>query len=211
MSSVTIVTALYNIKRDTDGDGRTFDEYLAWFKTTLSLNANFVVFTHPDYADRIPKSSRIIVHTTTNEEIPYFQYKTDMERILADPSYRSKIKNPGRVECKLALYNIVVYSKLEWIRQAIAENPFDSEYFFWMDAGCSRFFQDVNVNWPWPALEKLSSRKIMIQGRHDLGYPRDWSKFEYESDNLLVTTIFGGTREPMLWLANALKSQVFGV
>ena len=47
----------------------------------------------------------------------------------------------------------------------------------------------------------------MIQGRHDLGYPRDWSKFEYESDNLLVTTIFGGTREPMLWLANALKSK----
>ena len=30
--TATIVTALYDINRDKKGDGRTFDEYLTWFK-----------------------------------------------------------------------------------------------------------------------------------------------------------------------------------
>jgi hypothetical protein len=41
---VTLVTALYNINRENDGDGRKWDDYLQWFKITLQHNSPMVIF-----------------------------------------------------------------------------------------------------------------------------------------------------------------------
>ena len=46
--SFTLVTALYDINRENDGDGRKFSEYLSWFKETLKIPTSMVVYVDPD-------------------------------------------------------------------------------------------------------------------------------------------------------------------
>jgi len=209
--NVTIVTALYDIKRETQGDGRTMDEYFEWFERTLQLNATFVVYIQDtlltrfgNIMQRLAKSS-VTVYVTKLEEIPYYRYKDEMQNVLQSEQYKTAIAFPSRIECKLALYNIIQYSKLDWIKQTIRNNPYNSDYFFWMDAGCSRFFQDTDLNKPWPNQSKLNPNKIIIQGRNDLYQFNNWDYLHLDAVNLLCGTLFGGHKNTMLWLCKKIN------
>ncbi len=207
----TIITALYDINREKSGDGRTIDEYMIWLKKTLNLNAYFVVFiqdTLMSYLENIKpyiKNKNITVVVTKLEDIPYYKYKQSMDDILSSDTYLSSVVAPTRIECKLSLYNIIQYSKLEWLNQVIHANPYKSEYFFWMDAGCSRFFENDDINISWPNENKLLSNKIVIQGRNDLYSYNNWNNLHLDAVNLLCGTCFGGHKDNMMWLASKIK------
>ena len=51
-----------------------------------------------------------------------------IKEILNTKEYISRIAYPTRVECKLAEYNIIQYSKFGWLKDAIDENPFNKIY-----------------------------------------------------------------------------------
>jgi hypothetical protein len=81
---------------------------------------------------------------------------------------------------------------------AIEENPFQTDYFLWADAGISRFFLDVDLSKPYPSpngqrILEESKDRFIIQKRNDLYYyPLD-DNFIWQADNLLCGTMFGGT------------------
>jgi hypothetical protein len=205
MATITIVTALYDINRSSHGDGRTIDEYFNWLEKTLSLkNANFVIFIQDTLYERFIRrlTPTLTFKITTIEDIPYYKYKSEMDTILQSDEYKKLIRDPSRIECKLAMYNIIQYSKLEWIRKVIEENPYNSSHFFWMDAGCSRFFCEDNTTVP---NNSLINNKITIQGRHDLYIYPNWNLLYIDSANLLCGTLFGGGKENMLWLADMIR------
>ena len=170
MKDITIVTALFNIQRQ-DMDGRTWNEYLQWFSKTLELKCPMVVFVEESLADfvkehRGSEKTKIITHTL--EEIPYYYLKDDMDNVINSDDYKSKTKCPDRIECNHSLYSIIQYSKFKWIRKSIELNCFDSDYYFWMDAGASRFFEgfDLKQNFPGESgLEALDSigEKMLVQ------------------------------------------------
>jgi hypothetical protein len=211
-NKTTIVTALYDINRENLGDGRTIDEYFTWLEKTLNLNEYFVIFiqdtlfTHLTNIKQSVKNKNISVIVTKLEDIPYYKYKQSIDDILSSDTYLSSIVAPSRIECKLSLYNIIQYSKLEWLNQVIHENPYESEYFFWMDAGCSRFFDDVDTNIIWPDENKLLSNKIVIQGRNDLNSYNNWNNLHLDAVNLLCGTCFGGHKNKMLWLTKQIQA-----
>ena len=62
------------------------------------------------------------------------------------------MSDPERIECKHAMYSIIQYSKFPWVKEAIEMNPHKSTYFFWLDAGGSRFYEgyDLNKEYPLP-------------------------------------------------------------
>ena len=171
--SVTLVTALYDIDRGTKGDGRSFDEYLDWFAKTLKTKSPMVVFVDESLKEFVEKNRKGLptkVITQSLEEIPYYELNNDIQKVLDDEDFKGKVSCPSRVECKMSLYNVVIFSKFPWVKRVIEENPFDTEYFMWMDAGLSRFFgpHDVNINMPYPseaAQEVLLSCKdtVLIQ------------------------------------------------
>jgi hypothetical protein len=141
----------------------------------------------------------------------YYKYYDKMVEILNSPVYKARIAHPNRVECKLPEYNIIQYSKFHFLQMAIEENPFHSEYFLWMDAGCSRFFLDVDVSKPYPgsngiaALEK-NKDMFLIQKRHDLErFPID-DQFIWRADNLLYGTMFGGTAWSIQSVAESIET-----
>ena len=133
MGSSVVVTALFDIGREKFGDGRSMDQYLAWFEKTLELKSRMVIYTEEKFKifieeRRDPKYTKIKIQKL--EEIPMYKHKEEISQILRDPKYLSKVKDNSRIECKLDLYNIIQYSKFGWLQEEIKEGS-DSDYYFY--------------------------------------------------------------------------------
>jgi hypothetical protein len=198
--NIKIVTALFDIGRHDLGDGRTIEEYLKWFDVTLKIKCPMIVYTEEKFKKfvtdrRDPSNTEIIIQKL--EETPAYRYLNDIERIIHDPVYLSKINDPSRIECKLGLYNVIQYSKFGWLKKS-SENGRESDFYFWMDAGCSRFFEDFDLNSSWPNHSNMIYDKLMIQGNANterLYLLLDAESYKWDSNCILVGTLFGGSRK----------------
>jgi len=163
---VTVVTSLYDINRGSL-DGRNWNTYIDWFKKTLSIKCPMIIFVDEktekivrECRSEISKQTLIIVSSLS--ESPYYSFKDRMDAIINSPEYRTNIKDPDRIECRSSLYNIVQYSKFYWLKRASDLNPFGSEFFLWLDAGISRFFEhiDISTEHEYPRLSLLDKEAI---------------------------------------------------
>lgn len=225
-----IITALFDIQRfkyeSNPNALKTIDEYYKWFKITLQLNCPMIIYTEEKtkqfIIDNRPKEYETKIIIQKLEEIPYYHYKDKMLNIINDNEYKKKIKDSNRIECNLPEYCIIQYSKFEWLKMSIDDNPFNSDTFFWMDAGCSRFFLDVDISNKYPGNKSTDMFKQIINTSKDneffiiqskdiidkiLTYPEkefiNW--LLWDSINLLVGTMFGGTKNRIITIANLIK------
>lgn len=199
---VTIVTAFFDIHRDTKGDGRTLDEYMSWIQKTLQLNCNLYVVTESKFVPfmKANRTYPMYIHEDTLENASYYKYLPRMKEILESDAYKERIAYPNRVECVLPEYNVIQYSKFGWLEEAIQVNPFQSDHFFWMDAGISRFFGDVDVSLPYPCI--VPSNRFIIQKRYDL----DTCCMDiWKADNVLKGTMFGGHKDSVLAVSTKVE------
>ena len=202
---VVEITALFDIKRETSGDGRSIAQYLEWFKETLQLKSNMTIYTEEKFYDFVTENRKNSDHETKIiiqklEEIPFYKNNQQIKEIINDQFYRARIKDVSRVECNLSEYNVIQYSKFGWLKNAIQANP-DYDYFFWMDAGCSRFFEGFDFKNEWPDTSTLDSTKILIQGNANFIQMFDKLKIEdyiWDNNCVLVGTLFGGGKSPVL-------------
>ena len=149
----TVVTALFDIGRK-DVDGRGMEQYYEWFAGTLKMSAPMVIYCDESLnsfirENRPPGRETKIVNQKL-EEVPCYFLKEKIDAVLSSEDYVDRIKDPGRIECKTSLYSIIQYSKFAWVERAAVENHFDSDYFFWMDAGISRHAPDLDLTQPLP-------------------------------------------------------------
>lgn len=217
MKDVTIVSALFNIRRE-GMDGRTWEDYLKWFDITLKLNCPMVLFVTEDVRKFIEERrtyipTEIIVQTI--EDIPYYHLKEQLDDIIGSQDYKDKISDPDRIECQHSMYSIVQYSKFKWLERAIQENPFNSKFFFWLDAGASRFFENYDLSLQYPsenALDALKEMgdKFLIQ--MNMEYYKDLSNAstlseEYLLDNrsYVLGSMFGGGKFSLLKVAKDIE------
>ena len=204
MNDVTIVSALFNIHRE-GMDGRKWEDYLRWFDIFLKLKCSMVLFVTKDVQDFI-EERRLTVPTTVIiqeiEEIPYYYLKDDMDKIIESEDYQKKISDPDRIECQHSMHPIINFSKFEWLKQAADENPYNSKYFFWMDAGSSRFFEgyDTSLDYPSPnAVEALNEMEDSFLIQMNMEFYKDLAEAdelseEYLLDNrsYILGSMFGG-------------------
>ena len=204
MKNVTIVSALFNVDRE-DMDGRKWESYLEWFDKTLKLKCPMVLFITEDVREfveerRLKIPTEIIVKTV--DDIPYQHLSSSIQQILESDEYKEKMLDTDRIECQHAIYSVIQYSKFPWLMQAIDENPYGSDFFFWLDAGGSRFFEDFNLDHQYPsesAIESLESmgESFLLQMNcefySDL-YEADELPLEYLYDNrsYILGSMFGG-------------------
>ena len=161
MSKVTIVSALFDIERV---DGRPWEEYLKWFEEFLKLKTPMILFVSEDVAEFIGEKrndipTEIVVQNV--DQIPYYDLKDEIQGILDSDEYKENILDPDRIECKQSMYSVIQYSKFPWLKDAAAENPFNSDYFFWLDAGGSRFFGIYDLKKEYPSKEAVKSLEDM--------------------------------------------------
>lgn len=211
------VSALFNIERE-EMDGRKWQEYLDWFEITLQLKCPMILFVTEDLQSFVTEKRKdlpteIIVQNI--DDIPYYHLKDDLDAIISSDEYKKIISDPSRIECNHSIYSIIQFSKFKWIQKASEKNPFDSKFFFWIDAGGSRFFGDYDLDLPYPspnALEALHEMgdKFLIQ--MNMEYYKDLANADtlplsYLLDNrsYVLGSLFGGGVESLKKVATDVE------
>jgi hypothetical protein len=213
-----IVSSLFNIKRE-GMDGRTWEDYLKWFNITLKLKCPMILFVTEDatsFVEERRKDMPTVIITQTVKEIPYYYFKDKIDVIISSDVYKNKIKDYDRIECQHSLYSIVQYSKFKWLERAIEENPFDSKFFFWMDAGASRFFEEYDLSQDYPSenaknsLEDMGEQfliQVNMEYYKDLVSATTLTK-DYLLDNrsYVLGSMFGGTKNITLKVVKDIEN-----
>jgi hypothetical protein len=193
-NSFCLVTSLFNVKRENmeGNDGRSWDDYLKWFKKTLEIKCPMTIFVEEDLVKFVEESrtypTKIITHSVS--EIPYYFLKDRIQNILDTEEYKVKIDCPERIECQHSMYTVVQYSKFKWLERAIEENFLNSKYFFWIDAGASRHFDGFDINNVFPSQVALKSlngmgEKFLMQLNMDIDFCMDLALAETLTENYL--------------------------
>jgi hypothetical protein len=142
---MTCVTAFYNIGRN-GVDGRSLTDYKQWLLSTLtSVTSPMILFLDITlgWKDEIlsARTEGLHIIETPLSDIIMWKHRERITQILNDPAFKAAQKYPTDITNRLPEYCMIQYSKFGFLEWAIKNNPFKSEYFCWMDAGISRFFE----------------------------------------------------------------------
>lgn len=175
-----IVMALYDIGRDTwDNFGLSYNTYLYWMRNTLSLDANFVIYTEDKFIEEI-KKMRIefdenfektkIINIPLKELDCYKQYNDKLNTLMFSDEFKNKVHHPNVPEMIKPLYNIIMFNKLNFLKDAKDNNYFDADLLIWADAGGLRDNITNYKNVIYPSLEKINkidTDKIIFFSHND--------------------------------------------
>lgn len=146
LNQVTFVTALIDIGRE-KYDGRKFSDYVSWFLPTLLFPVPMVIYVEPylvDYVRAVRKDlpTRIIPQTFLTSPLRWLLDRVSY--ILANHTFRQY--NPSDLLNRCPEYSILMSNKFAWIWNTIQDNPFQTDLFFWIDAGISRFLTEKHYS-----------------------------------------------------------------
>lgn len=141
--SITYVTALLNINRDTlDSENfqRGFDVYLKHLKTLLESlkDENLVIYIEPENEKYVTdiKQDNVIVKHITCDQIRKSEYYEKIQKIRNKDSWRNQAGwLANSPQAQLELYNPLIFQKLHLLDEVSKKNPYDDEFFVWVDAG----------------------------------------------------------------------------
>ena len=170
-----IVQALFDIERDKwDNFTMSYHTYLHWMRNVLSLDANIVVFTEEKFFKAIydnrkvfdPKMDKTKIIVQTLEDLTSYKlFYTRLKNLMESQGFKS-ISSFDVPEMTKPLYNVLMFNKLYWLRQARDNNYFDSDVMVWKDAGTYRD-EIENYNYKkWPDTSKIIPNKTTFFCHH---------------------------------------------
>jgi len=140
-SKLTLVTGLWNIKRDslTEGWSRSFQHYLDKFNDLLKIETNLIIFGEKElepfvWERRQPHNTQFIVRECEwfKNSVPYEK----IQEIRNNPDwYNQSGWLPDSTQAKLEMYNPLVMSKMFLLHDAKILDKFNSDEMYWIDAG----------------------------------------------------------------------------
>ena len=172
MTNPVIVMALYDIGRDNWKDfNLSYNTYLWWMRNTLSIDANFVIYTEEKFKDKIkeyrlefdPDFSKTKLIIKPLEELEYYKdYYEKLSNLMSSKGFEEKIysywqgNHPKVPELEQPLYNIIMFNKLSFLKDTKDNNYFNGDSYIWADAGGLRNDIEDYRGEIWPDTEKLS-------------------------------------------------------
>ena len=197
--SVTYVTALYNLRKREGLDGVDSDHFSsinAYLKTAQALldtQHPFVIFCEPDLEAAIreirgDRPTKFIV--IDFEQLPFWH-------LLPKITENNKTSPVVWVspEKFTNLYYMVINHKVEFIRRTAVENPFNTEWFAWVD---------VRIVLPPTHLDGLSQwwdpqrANVVMMSLIDHNRPKDRYSFFRNNHGWVAGGFFAGKRGPIL-------------
>lgn len=141
-SKTTIVTGIWDLKRDTLGDSfkRPFKHYLDRFEELLQTDTPMIIFIEKQYEDfvweRRNRENTYVIHKEVKEFKEWFEFYDRVQEIRSNPEWYNKASWLAEsTQAGLELYNPMVMSKMFMLNDAKISNPFDTDYFLWVDGG----------------------------------------------------------------------------
>ena len=220
MKNLTVVTGIWDLNRDQAGEGfdRKFDHYIDNFKKLLKVECNLYIYIEKKYEhlvweSRSKKNTFVCIKETENFKKGFFPFYDKVSSIRSDQSWLSQVSwLANSTQATMDLYNPMVMSKMFMLHDAKCSDPFNSDYFVWLDGAITNtvhegyFTHDKVLN----KIENFIDKFFFISfpykdGPEIHGFPRS-SMSEYcKTDPQYVCRggFFGG-RKDFLSEANAL-------
>ena len=137
---LTVVTGLWNIGRP----GRDFDHYIDHFRRFLETPVNMFIYIPKEYEYLVwEKRSRdntvVKIYELDNVKELYKPFWERTQNIRTSEDWYNQTGENGWLrsspQAALQWYNPIVQSKMFMLSDASIWDPFNSEYFIWLDAG----------------------------------------------------------------------------
>lgn len=193
----TIVTGYFEL----DISKASPDKYRLWMSNMLMNNNPMVIFCDENSYNTINELRK---GNETNTRIII----TDFEEFLCY-RYVNHFHNHMRLDHELKRgHNLFLYmiwnEKSNFLKRAIELNPFNSDYFLWVDIGCFRLPNTEFLNWPNPKrIEEIPKDKVLLLSVEPFS-PIELSIYKLEDlpnfqrANRIGAPIFGGGKEILL-------------
>jgi len=138
--NLTCVSGYWNVKNKHD------NKFNNWFENTLRINCPYVFFADKETIEIIKKYRR---------ELPthYVEYK--LQDFYTDKFKDKMITHP--IHCPSIELNLIWNEKIFLIEKAKNINPFNSEFFMWIDAGICTFRNKKPSITKFPNIYKLNN------------------------------------------------------
>ena len=139
-SNLTIVTGLWNIGRP----DRDFTHYIENFKNFLKIPNNLFIYIPAEYEYlvwevRSRENTFVKISELENIKTLYDPFWNKTQEIRNSPKWINSTGEGGWLkkspQATLEWYNPIVQSKMFLLNDATIWNPFNNEYFIWLDAG----------------------------------------------------------------------------
>ncbi|KAK7497665.1 hypothetical protein BaRGS_00011060, partial [Batillaria attramentaria] len=198
----TVVTAMLDIGRGNwSTQKRSYNTYLLYMHRMLSLDVNMVVFVDPrgrPFVDwmRRGREQRTLVVVTRVEELPYFKHRQRIQEIMDSEEYRrdNELVEKRLCESWVPEYDILQWSKLYFMHEAIRRDPFSNSYFVWLDGGYGHgkdVFPSDGV-WQPKNLLEYPDRVTFIERESVETYRQHAARLHKMSINIIAGLFFGG-------------------
>jgi hypothetical protein len=209
--SVTIVTGIWNIKRDelTVGWNRTFQHYLNNFEKLLKCEDNMIIYIEEEYLSfvkerRNESNTKIIVR-----EVEWFKSNdhifNKIQEIRTNPNWYNQVGWLSEsTQAKLEMYNPLVMSKMFLMNDAALLDPFNSSHLVWIDGGLTNtvhegyFWKDKIIQ----RLEKYMNKFTFVcfpyggkEEIHGFKYEEMCRYAEGAVDKVARGGVFGGPKD----------------
>jgi hypothetical protein len=137
---ITLVTGLWNIKRDelSEGWSRSFQHYLDKFEQLLDVENPMIIFGDSDLESFVfeRRNRENTLFITRNQEWFKNEFYDKIQSIRTNPEwYNLSGWLSESTQAKLEMYNPLVMSKVFLLNDAKIMDPFNSDMMFWIDAG----------------------------------------------------------------------------
>jgi hypothetical protein len=118
---LTCVSSFFQVKHNKYSS----NSYLNWFENTLNVNCPYVFFTSADMVDTIKKYRKDFPTVFVVCDISGFETFKYSKRLIT-----------SQIHCPSIELNLIWLEKVVMMKKAKDMNPFKSEWFHWIDAGC---------------------------------------------------------------------------
>jgi hypothetical protein len=137
--TVTCVSCYYTIKNKHD------NKYINWFKNTLKINCPYIFFTD--------SNENIEIINNIRKNIPTYYIICPFTDFC---TYKYKDKFIiDLIHCPSKELNLIWNEKIFMLLKSSIINPFDSEWFFWIDAGICIYRDIAPPDSEFPDLNKI--------------------------------------------------------
>lgn len=209
-NNFTLVTGLWDIKRDTltDGWSRSFQHYLNKFEELLKIDENLIIFGDDElekfvWERRSSNNTQFVLRPQSwfvNND-----YYDKIQKIRQSPNwYNQSSWLIESTQAKLEMYNPLVMSKMFLLHDAKILDKFDSSHLFWIDAGITNtihpgyFTHDKVLDKIKDKFNKFSFICFPYDGKveiHGFEYTKMCQYSNQEVDMVARGGFFGGSKE----------------
>ena len=152
----TFVTAYLKVYDEEYDMSRTFENRLKHFISLLELGINICIFIDPELENKFNElelkyNNLKVVQSIKISELELYKIGDNNLQLCNLPANRNELKDTKN-------YMFLMLAKLEFIKKTIDLNPYNSDYFGWIDFSLLYVFKDMNNTLS--KIKKISNTKF---------------------------------------------------